>query len=442
MNITRRALLGGVAATAAVATVGCANGTPGTTGSPAGSSAASAGGAQVTINYGFWGTPKKAELIQKAIAAFEAKNPNIKVRAEASPWAGYWEAMATKTAGGGAPEVIHMSERYVREYGERGALADIEKLDGLNLADLDKDLLNLGRAGDAGLFAVAAGLNTHAVAINEALFDQHGVALPDDKTWTWNDFYAASKALADKGVIGASYGVSIENLRVWLRQKDQDIYAADGKGVGYQPDALNSYLDHLEMLKANGGETPDQMAEAQGLPLEAQPFSTGKMGISWVYSNQIGEFAKAPDSRLSLRLIPSHDGDAKRNGMFYKGSEFYSISAQAKDEKLAAAAKFVDFMVNDEAAIDAVRLAMGVPPNKKLVDSLRPSMSEMDKHVADFIGDLGQYLTIASPGPSPKGAGNVESIVSGQATELLAGRQDKGKTAENITSSINRELTA
>src|SRR5690625_1251108 len=77
-----------------------------------------------TILYGWWGSPEKDEALFAAIDAFNAANPDIVVEGESTPWEGYWDKLATMSAGGDAPDVIHMSERYILEYGERDALLD------------------------------------------------------------------------------------------------------------------------------------------------------------------------------------------------------------------------------------------------------------------------------------------------------------------------------
>src|SRR5690625_6168672 len=73
-----------------------------------------------TILYGWWGSPEKDEALFAAIDAFNAANPDIVVEGESTPWEGYWDKLATMSAGGDAPAVIHMrSEEHTSELQSR-----------------------------------------------------------------------------------------------------------------------------------------------------------------------------------------------------------------------------------------------------------------------------------------------------------------------------------
>src|SRR5699024_2489309 len=107
---------------------------------------------------------------------------------------------------------------------------------------------------------------------------------------------------------------------------------------------------------------------------------------------------------------PLADGSSLRGRMYYKGSEFYSISAHSDEDQQAAAMRFVDFMVNDPEALELAGMIMGVPPNTDAVEQASSDLGEMDQHVLDFVTDLADDLTVESPGPSPIGSGNIQGI--------------------------------
>src|SRR5688572_6150035 len=95
----------------------------------------SAGG-PVTLRFTWWGSDTRHQLTQKVIDAFEAENPNIKIKGEYGEWNGYWDKLATQTAANDSPDIIQMDEKYIAEYGGRGALLDLGKQE-LNTADFD-----------------------------------------------------------------------------------------------------------------------------------------------------------------------------------------------------------------------------------------------------------------------------------------------------------------
>lgn len=395
----------------------------------------------IVIEYGWWGSPEKDAAIFAAIEAFEKANPDITIEGESSPWDGYWDKLATMTAGGDAPDVIHMSERYILEYGERGALADLEQLDALDIDALDEKIVELGRAADSTLYAVPAGLNSFVLAANVDLFEKAGVELPDDTTWTWDDFYDAAEAVSKAlGIPGADYGAKVEAFKPWVHQAGETMYNEDGTGPGFSRETLVAFLEHILEIRDRGGMTPDQVSEGAGLPIEASLWATNQLALNWTYSNSLGEQAAVADADMRLMRIPSETGSASDAGMYYRGSEFYSISATSSPEEQAAAAKFVDFMVNDAEGVKAVGMTMGVPPNAALVEEVSSGLDTVDAHVLSFITDLEADLTVETPGPSPIGSGNIQGIFDRDILELLYGRITVDEAADKMIEAIDSEL--
>ena len=115
---TRRNLLRISAAASALVLTGCGTG----------SNPAAEETGPVTIRFTWWGGDARQKATQKVIDAFHAENPNITVVGEYGDWNGYWDKLATQVAANDAPDIIQMDEKYVREYGDRGALLDLKKL--------------------------------------------------------------------------------------------------------------------------------------------------------------------------------------------------------------------------------------------------------------------------------------------------------------------------
>ena len=70
---------------------------------------------------------------------------------------------------------------------DRGALLDLKKAEGLDTGKFEEDTLKAGEF-DGGLYGLNAGINSFAIVANPAIFKAAGVALPDDTTWTWDDY--------------------------------------------------------------------------------------------------------------------------------------------------------------------------------------------------------------------------------------------------------------
>src|SRR5690625_6479221 len=81
-------------------------------------------GEQATIRFSWWGSDTRHQMNQDLIEAFEDEHPNITVTPDYTDWGGYWDKLATQTAGGDTPDVLMQEERYLREYADRGVLAN------------------------------------------------------------------------------------------------------------------------------------------------------------------------------------------------------------------------------------------------------------------------------------------------------------------------------
>ncbi|MBP1234635.1 ABC-type glycerol-3-phosphate transport system substrate-binding protein [Arthrobacter sp. PvP102] len=142
----------------------------------------------VEIRFSWWGNAGRAELTNKAIKEFEAANPTIKVKPEYGDISGYFDKLATQMAANDAPDVITMGGAYPAEYANRGALLDLSKVSGsLDLSKTDQGALENGQV-QGKQYGVSTGANALAIVVNPGVLQAAGVALPDDSTWTWDDF--------------------------------------------------------------------------------------------------------------------------------------------------------------------------------------------------------------------------------------------------------------
>ncbi|WP_037684608.1 ABC transporter substrate-binding protein, partial [Streptomyces griseus] len=139
----------------------------------------------------------RAKLTDEAIAAFEKKYPNIKIKGQYKDWNGYWDALATTTAAKDSPDVVQMDELYLASYADRGALYDLGKAKKfVDTSQFDAKALATGQVNGTQ-YALPVGVGVMSVVVNTDLFKKYGVALPDDKTWTWDDYTKVAKELTD-----------------------------------------------------------------------------------------------------------------------------------------------------------------------------------------------------------------------------------------------------
>jgi multiple sugar transport system substrate-binding protein len=388
-------------------------------------------GGPVELRFSWWGSDKRAQVTQAAIAAFEAENPNIKIKPEYGDWSGYWDKLATQVAANDAPDIIQMDEKYITEYSTRGALLDLSKYS-IDTSKLDEAALNAGK-GEKGLTGIAAGINAATILANPAVFKAAGVALPDDKTWTWDDFERISAevtANSPKGTYGAAaYGTDEASLGVWLRQNGKTLYTSDGK-LGFEPSDIAEWWANLkELSEKKAVPTASEVVEAEAAPLDQSGLATGKNGLAFWWSNQLPALEKAAGSELQILRFPSTTGKAADAQLWYKASQFWSASSRTKHPEETA--KFINFLANSEKAGQALLADRGVYPNSDVRAAIESKLTPADIKVVKFIDQIKDELGEA-PAPPPKGAGAIQEIVKRYTSEVLFNRlstDDAGKKA-------------
>ena len=406
-----------------------------------GSSSGEAAEGDGNIRFSWWGSDPRHKANEAIIQSFMAANEGITVKGDYSDFSGYWDKLATTTAGGDSPDVITMDEKYLQEYAGRGALADLSAMDGLDLSKFDEASLNLGKYDD-GLYGLSTGQNAYVVMVNEDLFKQAGVEIPDDTTWTWEDYYKISAEIGSKldGVVGTDYGAQDVDLRVWLRQQGESLYNEAAGEVGYSNENVTSWFQHLlDVRDVAKGPSAAQYTEGISGSFEAGALPTNKAAMGWYWSNQLAALRTASGSNISMLRAPSESGESADNGMYYKASMYWSVSAKASDP--AAAAKFVDYLANNADAAKKMLVDRGVPVNPDMAEAIKPELNESDQTVVAFLDEIRPDMAEA-PMPSPVGAGGVQDVVKRYVSEVLFDNLTPEEATERMTDEISGMIKA
>ncbi|MDR0417363.1 MAG: extracellular solute-binding protein, partial [Propionibacteriaceae bacterium] len=141
---------------------------------------------EITLRFAWWGNDTRNKITEDVIAKFEASHPNIKVEGEPTDWSNYFTKLSTQVASGDSPDIIQMDEKYLAEYADKGALLDLESIN-LDTSKFAPGTIDPGRF-DGKLYAATFAVNAPINIANPSVFEQANVALPDDKTWTWDQF--------------------------------------------------------------------------------------------------------------------------------------------------------------------------------------------------------------------------------------------------------------
>ncbi len=395
-RLSRRSLLVGAGAACAVA---------GLAGVGACAAKSGSGGAK-TIGMTWWGSTERHRRTQDAIAVFGKRHPDIKINAEFSGWGGYWDKLATQTAGGNPPDVIQMDYSYIVEYARRGSLRPLDDLvpHVLDLSDFAADVLAGGKI-DNKLYGVNAGINSWALLVNVTLLKTLGIDLPDT-TMTWADFVTLTKRVAQRapaGVFGSEYAVYDSNaFECWLRQRGKSWFTADG-ALGFAPSDLAEWITFWEDLRrTRAAATAELQASAAG-DVQNTLLVRRKVAFDFASSNQLTAYASLLKDEIALRMYPLGQAGS-RPGQYLKPSMLMSVSAKTQHPKEAAT--LIDALLTDPEITAILGSERGIPPSKSVRGALKVQADAVEQKTYEYI-DFVSTRVGALPPPAPLGGNEV-----------------------------------
>ncbi|WP_043616591.1 extracellular solute-binding protein [Nonomuraea candida] len=402
-----------------------------------GSGGGDAGGAgdKIKLRFSYWGSDARQKMTEEAIKKFEAKNPTIDVEGEFSDFASYYETLSTKVAASDAPDVITIEIRGLREYADRGTLADLTGK--VTTGDIDAKLLGSGSV-DGKQYAIPTGANVFPLVVNPSLVEKSKAKMPDDTKWTWDEYVEWAGKITE-GSGGSVYGTQLSwnpgFLEIYATQRGEKLY--QGNKLGVSPQTLKDWWAIMQnMIKVKGSPDAAKTAEvgANSVDQSLLATNTGASGMWW--SNQLGAASKAAGAELDLLRLPKTP-DAASGGMFLQPAMFYTASS--KSEHPAEAAKFIDFMINDPEAGGIILSDRGIPASSKVLAAVKDKLPPADQKVLTFMdsikGELGDPVTAP-----PKGASAMEDMLKRYTEEIIFGRMTPDDAAQKFLTEANAAL--
>lgn len=146
----------------------------------------------------------------QAIADLWTEQSGIDVNIQVVTWDEYWTLLEAGATGGSLPDVFWMHSNSAQMYMENDMLLDltkyIKKSDVVKMENYYQGISEL-YSYKGKQYAMPKDHDTIALLYNKAIFDKCGIAYPDE-TWTWDDYYAAGKAITEAGN-GEFYGAAM-----------------------------------------------------------------------------------------------------------------------------------------------------------------------------------------------------------------------------------------
>ena len=424
-----------VAATAMAVTLAAC----GSADSPGGSATGSDDGDQVTITFAWWGSDTRQQITEEVIAAFEAEYPHITVEPDFTSWDSYFERLNVAAAGGSLPDVITQQERFLAEYASRGLLADLRELD-IATDEIDPSVIESGEV-DGAFVGIATGVSSHALVADPAIFAEAGVDLPDDATWSWDDYEAVATAIAE-GSGGKYAGVQNYSflevvLKIMARQNGEEVFTEDGE-LGVSAETVEAWFQRsVDLMEAGAEPSASVSTEVNAAGVEGSLPATGQGAMAWFWSNQLDAIQSAAGRDLQL-LRPPGEADGVRTGAYLYPTMYYSVAESSPHPEEAAL--FVDFLINSTTAGELILVDRGLPSNTEVREAILPLLSDADRVGADFVAAIEDTIVDGTPVP-PVGAGETTQITQRVNSDVLFGRITPREAAERWLDEVGAAIS-
>jgi multiple sugar transport system substrate-binding protein len=388
----------------------------------------------VELSVFYWGSEKRAELTQKALDAYKAKNPNVSFKVTWQANQGYADKLATLAASGDVPDLFATDDNMLADFATRNVTADLTSYKGnkLDLSKFPPSLVEYGTV-DGKLVGIAAGENTQGLVYNKTLLTSNG--LPEPTTgMTWEAFIDWSAQVTAKTKVPGTMDPSADYKAfwVWLRQQGKDLY--NGKQLGFTADDVAKWFTLWKGARdRKATPTADIIHEGNVTDISKQLVVTGKAATSWVWANQMPELKKSTKDDLGVIAYP---GDP--SAQWARAAMYWNV-ANGSDKK-DVAVDVINFLVNDEAAVTALGTDRGLPSNTDLRAKFAETVTDPAMKLSIQVeNDLASKFGKAPQVP-PKGHSTFRSELVKAAENVQFGRATPEKAAADLIAVVQPKL--
>ena len=275
--------------------------------------------------------------LNKIVKAFEADNPDIKVKVETIPYDSYFTKLQTALAGGTAGDSFELNYENFVTYAENGSLATLSDVDSSAYKPSLLDAYN----HDGTQYGLPESFSDVVLFFNKDLFDKAGVATPTSD-WTWADEQAAAEKLtnAKPGVWGDYQPISFFEFYKALAQSGGSFFNEDGSAAAFNsPEGIEA----ANWLVGKSGKTMPTEAQGAGTPdFDTNLFKTGKLAM---WHSGIWQFSALEDAKINWDIAVEPGNTQKASAMFANG-----VVVNAASEHQEAAQKWLSYLTGSSTA--------------------------------------------------------------------------------------------
>ena len=387
-TLTRRNLLRGGLAVAALAGTGVLAACGGSDGKGDGTAA----DGTVTITMWHGQADEGKATLDKIVADFQAKNPKIKVNASSGGVLAdsMLQKITTALSSGQYPDIAYIFGPDIASVARSPKVAHLGKY--ANAANVKWDDFYPAARDAVTVDGEARGfpalVDNLCVAYNKKVFKDAAVSEPADG-WTWDDFVDIARSLTDssKGIFGTGWPADAGEDCVWriypmIWDLGGDIVDKSGKKVAFDGDSGLKALQTINRLAKDKSVYPDTKPGSETM---YQIFNNNKMGMVPTGPWQLPDFI---DNQTEYGVVPLPTFTG--NNVTIAGPDTWTVFDNGS-AKVAAAVKFLTFLTAADQDVQWASQAGSLPLRNSTAES-----AEWKSHVSkteglDVFSDALQY---------------------------------------------------
>lgn len=366
-----------------------------------------------------WGTAEEEQIAADVIARFNEKNPDVEVKQTCVPvdsWSDFIQKWISMTTSGEAPDVINIGLEAARMAVENELLMPLDEI-----VDGDEDLARLkeeyaeslinGFTVDGKLYGLPNGTQTMVMYYNKKMFDDAGIAYPQDG-WTWDEFLEDAKKLTkeDGSVYGYGLSSSYFQLTPWWSTNDAYPTTEDYSGPALNSENMVESVEFLDSL-VEAKVTPDPISSDVYSMFASKQLAMVGAG-RWVLNTW-------KDAGLTNEDFDCVQWPVNKKESSVYGGAAWSVSASTEEKELAV--ELLKELVSDEFLRANAAGGQQVPPTESLATD-----TEIMGTTPDNILGIWKAVTIAEPVAAPTYFGDIEQgLLRGLEEVFSGGKQPK-----------------
>jgi multiple sugar transport system substrate-binding protein len=231
---------------------------------------AASGGNKTTINLTTWAGADESKELQAVIDKVNAAATDFQIVHQPSP-ADYYTKLQTSIAGNTAADLMWLSQEYVANYADNGAILDITDLVGGmsdmpagKLDDYYPGSIDVARYNDK-LYGLPWIAQPVVLYYNVAMFQAAGIN-PPDESWTWDTFKDAAKKLTKTD--GTQWGTAFNGwppIHMFVWQAGGEVISKDRQTSPIDsPEALMGEQFYADIIYNPEYAVPEATIKEQG----------------------------------------------------------------------------------------------------------------------------------------------------------------------------------